>query len=179
MVAAPPFRWTREGFLLAVEAGAFGESTVELLDGEVYEIVSEGQPHRFATMLLQRALAQAFGETYIVRTEMGLPLGRSQPKPDVSVLRWDPEELRHRDEGAEDVVLVVEVVSSRPDTAEIKRSLYARAGVPEYWILDVAHRTLVTLQNPQDGTYGEVQTRLDGDQVVANGSVIAVRDLLP
>lgn len=89
-------------------------------------------------------------------------MGRSQPKPDVTVLRGTVDEFRRREEGREDAALVVEVVDSREDTAKGKRGLYARAGIPKYWILDVNWRTLTIHREPEAGEYGGDDDRAGG-----------------
>ncbi len=179
----PPHRITREEFSRFGESGAFGDRDFELLDGELYEAMSTDRPHRSATRRAARALRAAFGEAYDVSQEMELPLGpSSQPRPDVLVLRGDLDEFDARDEGPEDVALLVEIVDSRADTAAIKRGLYAAAGVPEYWILDVNARTLQVHRDPRGGEYRDVRTLGEGERTTAleaGSGEIAVADLLP
>ena len=177
------FLWDREEYVRAVDDGAFGDRTVELLEGEVYEKMAEHHPHRQVTRRLVEALRAVFGGTGVVQAESGIPMGRrSQPKPDVSVLRGVLEDYDTREEGPEDVALVVEVVDSRRDTAQKKVKVYGAAGVPEYWILDLRTRTLVVHREPHAKGYASVE-RFGEEASVAPlehpDSPVAVADLLP
>ena len=153
-------RWTREEYVRAADEGLFGERTVELLEGELYEKIAENRPHRSASSLTAEALRTAFGSAYNVREELGLPLGPfSQPKPDVFVLRGTAREFATvREEGPEDVALVVEIADTRRDTAQRKVRLYGAAGLPEYWILDLRTRTLVVHREPHAKGCGSIES---------------------
>ena len=180
MVCAPVV-WTREAFLRAAEGGAFEDRRVELIEGELIETVGENHPHRYATMAISEVLRAAFGAGFLVQRDAPIPMGRSQPKPDVVVLRGDLTTFRSREEGPDDAALIVEVVDSREDTAHGKRGLYARAEIPEYWILDVNRRVLTIHREPEAGEYGRVNTLREGDRarpLEARDDVL-VADLLP
>lgn len=164
-------------------SGLFGEREYELLDGQLYEIMSTNGPHRSASRRVARALRAVFGEGFDVSQEAELPLApRSQPRPDVLVLRGDLDQFDLRDEGPEDTALVIKVVDTREDTAVVKIGLYARAGIPEYWILDVNTRRLTVLRDPEDGEYRSTLV-LDETKTVRPVEVgageIAVADLFP
>ena len=180
---ARPFRWSRKEFVRAADDGAFGERTVELIDGEIYEKMGENHPHRQSTRRAMTALRLAFGAAGVVQAETGLPLGnRSQPKPDLSVLRGTDADYAQREEGPEDVALVVEIVDSRRDTAQQKIKLYGAAGLPEYWILDLRTRTLVVHRDPHAKGYARVETRDETATVCPlerPDAPVAVADLLP
>ena len=167
----------------AADDGAFGERTVELIEGEVYEKMSENHPHRTASALIDEALRVAFGSDYHVREGLGLPLSpRSQPKPDVFVLRGTARSFRGREEGPEDVALVVEIVDSRMDTAQRKLRVYGAAGLPESWILDLRTRTLAVHREPHAKGYASVTTYDEGATVAPlerPDANLAVADLLP
>ena len=180
-----PYRLSREDFLRMGETGVFGDRRFELLEGELYEIMGQNRPHRTSVRFTVQALRAVFGEDrYAVDADMEIPLDRSQPRPDVLVLRGSARELadREEEEGPDDVALIVEVVDTRADTAAIKRGVYARAGVPEYWIVDVNARKLTIHRDPAPDGYQSVQILRDHQRVAPLEPGIAevsVLDLLP
>ena len=182
--SALPYRISREDFSRWIEAGVFGERDFELLDGELYEIMGQNRPHRVAARLIAAALRTAFGPGYSVDTDIDIPLGASQPQPDVLVLRGTPRELADRDEeeGPEDVALIVEIVDTRADTAALKRNVYSTASIPEYWIFDVNQRRLIVHREPSDEGYRLVHV-FDAEQGIrpleVGAESIPVAQMLP
>lgn len=154
-------RWTREDCARLAEGG-FLQGRYELIDGVIISKMGQNRPHANAIMRLTGWLVRVFGADYI---QIQLPVDVSstdnplnEPEPDGSALNKSVENFRTSNPGPEDVLLVVEVSDSplRLDQT-IKRERYARAGFPEYWILDVNGRRLIRHRNPQaDGTYSEV-----------------------
>ena len=180
---ARPFRWERKEFVREVDRGTFGDRAVELLNGVVFEKMGENYPHRHAMRKAMKVLRLVFGDAGVVQAEAGIPLaGRSQPKPDLSVLRGSESNYDHREEGPEDVALVVEIVDSRRDTAQRKLRVYGAAGLPEYWILDLRTRTLAVHREPHGKGYASVESHAE-DATVATlerpDVPVAVADLLP
>ncbi|MFC4060408.1 Uma2 family endonuclease [Planomonospora corallina] len=112
----------------------------ELIDGSLVFVSPQASFHTRAVDLLVSGLRRTVPAELRVRREMSVVLGRDQrPEPDLSVVRasaeQSPEQTFYR---AEDVVLVVEVVSPESKTRDRKRkpSLYASAGIPHFWIVE-------------------------------------------
>jgi Uma2 family endonuclease len=144
----PRRRWTRDEYYRMAEAGIFkpGER-VELIDGEVVEKVSpQSPPHANATVVVSEALRAAFHEGHHVRVQVPLLLGSSEPEPDVAVVAGHPRDFSDHPTAA---VLVVEVAQSSlaADRSE-KASLYARAGIADYWIVNLVDRRLEVYRDP-------------------------------
>jgi Uma2 family endonuclease len=182
-----PWRWTREDFVRLADAGYFGpEARVELIEGEVLQKVGQGNAHIYSVTALAEALRTVFGGDYLVRQQLALPLAaRSQPEPDVSVLRGPAERYDGRDPSLEDVALVVEVSdSSLAFDRGPKLAMYARAGIGEYWILNLVDRRLEVHRRPlaELGAFGDVTLVGEGEGVgplaVPDGRVDVAR-LLP
>ncbi len=183
-------KWTRLEYERLVEAELLGpEDRIELLGGQM--IVKEPQysPHATAIQLVQRTLDRAFGPGWSVRPLLPIALAEdSEPEPDVCVVRGNPRD--YRDTHPESPVLIVEVSLSRLGfDREHKGSLYARAGITDYWIVNLPDRRVEIYREPvPDGAaffgwrYGHSAT-LGPDQriapLAAPAAEIAVADLLP
>jgi len=183
-------KWTRLEYDRLVEAEILGpEDRIELLGGQM--IVKEPQysPHATAIQLVQRTLDRAFGPGWSVRPQLPIALAEdSEPEPDVCVVRGDPRD--YRDAHPERPVLIVEVSLSRLGfDREHKGSLYARAGITDYWIVNLADRRVEIYREPvPDGAasfgwrYGRSATLGPDERIsplAAPAAEIAVADLLP
>lgn len=191
MESAPQLRrWKRVEYEALVEKGVFGpEDRIELLDGLLVVAEPKSTWHVAAVRLVELALMRAFGDGWDVRTQAPVALDdASEPEPDVAVVRGGPRDylLEHPSEP----VLVVEVsLTSLAFDRDHKASLYARAGRPEYWIVNLVDRVLEVRREPaplSSAPYGwdyrSVTVLESGDTVTplaAPGARIAVADLLP
>jgi Uma2 family endonuclease len=163
------------------ESGRF-----ELVEGRLVEKEMKGRAHQVATERTRRALERLLPAGWRVEQEapLRLPARRSEPEPDVSVLRGALEDAAAAHPGPGDAALVVEV--SRTSAAKDRRlgRVYAASGIPAYWILDVEARRLEAYAEPGPAGYAsrrvlresqEAELVLDG---VPAGRV-PVSDLLP
>lgn len=148
-IASPrPIRWTRDAYYRMGDAGLFIGMRVQLIDGGIVEMSPQGFPHSLTITLVSDELHSAFGPGHWIRIQMPLTLGEnSEPEPDVAVVAGQPRDLRDHPSTA---LLVVEVSDSTYalDLGK-KASLYAAAGIRNYWILDLGTRRLVSLRNPK------------------------------
>ena len=182
--------WTREDYLKMAEAGVFAPGErVELIEGEIIKMTPQKGPHMTGVTLVSEELRRAFGKGYVVRVQGPIALGPlSEPEPDVTVVRGSPRD--YRDSHPTTAVLVVEV----SDTTLVldrqqKAGLYARAGIPEYWILNLLEQVLEVYRGPAPIPdhplgYGYRSSEcLDASASVvplaASATPIAVADLLP
>lgn len=154
-----PRRWSRDEYERMVGAGVLGpEDKVELIDGEILVVSPEGPRHASTIDLARRALERVFPAAYFVRP--GHPLAAddaSLPEPDLLVVPGDPANYLDRHPGSEDAVLVVEVSnSSLPFDLDRKLRLYARAGVPEYWVIDLVNRCVHVHEDPLGDAFRRV-----------------------
>lgn len=185
---APParaetYRWSREVYDRAVEAGVFGpEDRIELLGGELLTMTPQGSRHAAVATRIGEELARVFGDRGHVRTQMPLAADDdSEPEPDLAVVAGDA--LDYLDAHPAAALLVVEVAddSLRRDR-NVKRGLYARCGIPEYWIVSLPDARLEVCRRPVGGTYRDAAILRAGDTVTplaAPTAAIPVSDLLP
>jgi len=182
--------WTRVEYERLVELEILGpDDRIELIGGAMICKEPQYSPHTTAIRLVERALTAAFGPGWDVRQQMPVALDDdSEPEPDVCVVPGEPRD--YRDAHPTRPVLVVEVALSRLGfDRERKGSLYARAGLAEYWLVNLSDRRLEVYREPiPDGAarygwrYGSAQA-LGADAVVAPlakpSASVRVADLLP
>ena len=143
-------RWTRVEYARLIDLGLLDEDEpVELVDGELVCKEPQSARHAAAVLLVAEALRRAFGAGWQVRIQMPIALGdNSEPEPDVAVVEGGPGDFF--DAHPAYAALVVEVaVSSLGFDRDEKASLYARGGVPDYWILDVDGRRMEVRRDPR------------------------------
>jgi len=147
---------------------------IELLDGELVVVSPQGPDHAGVASTLGHRLARAYGDGFAVRTQFPVTAGEhSLPEPDIAVVRGDPADYLTRHPGPDDTVLLVEVSSTSRRTDQRKALVYAGAGYPVYWRLDLPRRTLEVYERPAAGSYGSLSTR--GLDVPVTLPVIGVR----
>lgn len=145
--AAPrPWRWSPAAYRRLGQIGLFAGRRVELIRGEIIEMSPAGWPHTLATTLTAEALRRAFAGIGWVIIQGPLPTPDSEPEPDVRVVPGDPRSYADHPRQA---LLVVEVAdSSLFYDITTKAELYACAGIPDYWVLDLAGRRLLVYRGP-------------------------------
>ena len=183
-------KWTRVEYDRLVEAEILGpEDRIELLGGQMIAKEPQYSPHATGISLALRVLTAAFGPGWNVRAQLPVALDdESEPEPDVSVVPGDPRD--YRDAHPERPVLIVEVALSRLRfDREHKGSLYARARVADYWIVNIPDRRLEVYREPVPDAaarfgwrYGRA-VALGPDERVAPlalpGASVTVAELLP
>ncbi|WP_397546178.1 Uma2 family endonuclease [Rhodothermus marinus] len=185
MEAVQTYRWTREAFEKLAEVGLVDpDARLELIDGEILQKMSpQSSRHATAVLLVAEALRSVFASpAYTVRVQLPLALGPySEPEPDVAVVEGTPR--RYREAHPSTAVLVVEVAdASLAFDRTRKASLYARAGIPEYWIVNLLDGVLEVHRQPEGDTYQQrmVLPSQERVQPLARPEVeIAVAELLP
>ena len=144
------------------EVGILGEDDrVELLEGVLTVMSPIGPRHALAVDALMRLLVAAVGDRARVRIQNPVTLDNgSEPTPDVVVARnrWRGYPASHP--GPDDVLLLVEVSDStiRADLGA-KRALYARAGIAEYWVVDLTKDVVHVHRTPAGGRYADEHER--------------------
>jgi Uma2 family endonuclease len=179
-----PHVWTRLEYERLVESGGFHpESRVELVGGEVLDMPPQKSRHATAVQLADEALRAAFGRAFCTRAQMPLAIDDySEPEPDIAVVTGSPRD--YRDAHPTTAVLIVEVADSSLafDRAR-KLALYARNGIPEYWILNLADSVLEIHRAPTGSDYTDRRVLAAAEQIAplhAPGNrKVAVSDLMP
>jgi Uma2 family endonuclease len=152
-------RFTVDEFHRMATAGIFGEDDrVELIDGEIVDMTPIGSRHQACIDRLTELFVGSLAGKALVRVQGPLRLGEhSEPQPDVTLLRRQPDFYASGHPGPGDVLLVVDVAdTSLPYDRGVKMPLYARAGIPEAWLVDLEGERIVVYRAPGEAGYGQV-----------------------
>ena len=152
-----PHRWTITEFEAMIEVGLITEeSKVELLDGIITKKMGTGPLHDFVLRRLMRMCNRRLGDEHEVGAQSPVRLPpSSRPEPDLWVSRAGSGQHREATIEEADLALVIEVADSSIRRDEkVKLGIYARAGVPEFWIANV-QREQITVYTQPDATGGK------------------------
>lgn len=186
----PVFRFSVEQYHEMIRAGILKDGDpVELLEGWLILKMSKNPPHRLATGLATEALRAITPAGWYVDAQEPITTSDSEPEPDLQIVRGERRRYSDRHPGPQDVAVVVEVADTTLNRDRtIKKRLYAAAGVPVYWILNLIDKNLEVYTDPsgpaEEPDYREhrdygagdlVPLSLDGREV----GRVAVREILP
>jgi Uma2 family endonuclease len=182
-------RWTRAEYDRLVALGAFEREPLELVGGQLIVAEPQSAYHAGGVRAVDYALRAALPSGWIVSVQSPVSIDdESEPEPDVSIV---PGQLAdYRDAHPSRPVLVVEVAESSLRFDRLRKgSLYARAAIPDYWIVNLVDRVLEVYRDPgpePSARYGWVYrsvVTLTPPRVVEpvglSGVRVAVADLLP
>lgn len=144
---------------MMADAGLFADGRYELLEGEILKLMPN-EPHSFVNSELVFLLANVFGSAYVRVPSSLAATADSEPEPDAAVtVKPRREYLKTGIPPGSEFRLVVEVSDStlRRDKG-LKAKLYAAAGVPEYWVVDLNGREVLVHRDPVEGAYQSTTT---------------------
>jgi Uma2 family endonuclease len=177
-------RWTRSEYDRLIDAGVLSpEERVELLDGDIVRMWPQNPGHSVAIGNVEDVLRDVFRTDAHIRIQMPF-LGDdySEPEPDIAVVRGHRRDYLVAHPAT--AILLVEVADSTLDYDRRRKGpAYARADVPEYWIVNLVERLIEVYRDPTpDRGYQTVSRFRPGDSfspLAAPGTTFAVDDLLP
>jgi Uma2 family endonuclease len=185
-----PRPWSAEELYRLLSLGFFDGQRVELIEGEILQMASQSNWHAQSITLTRDVLAGLFGNNHWVRVQMSLDLTlMSVPDPDIAVISGSVRDNAGRD-NPKSALLIVEVSETTlVHDRKRKASLYAKARIMDYWIVNLEKRFLEVYRNPvADQTkefgfgYQDVQYLEPTDEIsplaMPQGR-IKVADLLP
>ena len=183
IIERAPRTWTRCEYDQMVEAGVLGpEDRVELIEGEILTMSPQKSPHVKGVHRVFRCLSAAFGPGFWVRAQAPLAiLADSEPEPDVAVVAGELDD--HDDAHPSTALLVVEVADTSLAFDRLRKGrVYARAGIPEYWILNLNEAVLEVYREPRGESYAERIVLAAPDSIAPLArpeTSISVAELLP
>lgn len=163
------------------EAGVLPpDARVELIEGEIIDMAPIGTAHADIMRILSRRLVELVGDEAVVSIQLPVRLSRrSEPQPDLAVLRGSRQRYRDAHPSANDALLLIEVSDTtlRYDL-ENKARLYATHGIREYWVVDVANDRIWRHRQPTGAHFAVVEEVTEGALELPDGlGAIAVNEL--
>ncbi len=183
----PRKKWTRAECAFLDTLDFWNQQKLELVEGELINKMGKNRPHGNALTTLVDWLKQTFGSLF-VQQEVSIDVApeddpTNEPEPDIIVLKRKYSDFPSSNPKPEDLRLVVEVAdTSLQFDLTTKAALYARAGLGEYWVLDVAGRRLLVHREPIAGHYTSVVAYGEAESVAslaAPHSLFRVADAFP
>ena len=151
MVAATRRKFTIAEYHQLVDLGFFTENDrIELIRGEIIEIAPKRTPHSVCNSLLWKQLYELIGKQAEIRVQEPITLpSNSEPEPDVVIANKKDDNYLSAHPTVEDIILVIEISDSTLKyDQETKLSLYAEAGINNYWIVNLVDNRLEVYSNP-------------------------------
>jgi len=139
----------------------------ELIRGIIIEKMSKSPLHSSIAKRLYDRIAAMLPKGFIVRREDPITLADSEPEPDIAIVRGSEEEFFQAHPGTAE--LVIEVAVSSPALDRANTSLYAEAGVAEYWIVLGLEQKVEVYRRPENGRYLEMKLLQAGDTLELSG----------
>jgi Uma2 family endonuclease len=157
-------KWTLDDYHRMIDAGILDDHRVELLRGEIVEMPPEGEPHAYSRNEAGEYLLKLLGDRAKVRQDSPITLPNdSEPEPDIAIVQALGREYRVHHPYPENILWLIEYSDSSLDKdLETKSNVYAEAGIPEYWVVNLRKLQLVVFRYPQDGEYTAKTTLMGG-----------------
>ncbi|HXB72334.1 MAG TPA: Uma2 family endonuclease [Candidatus Acidoferrales bacterium] len=183
----PRRRWTRAECSALESSGIWEQQNVELIDGELISKMGKNRPHVNALLNMMLWLMDAFGRDR-VNPETPIDVApednpTNEPQPDLIVLKRPSSTFQSRPPQPSELALVVEVADTTLQfDLTVKARLYARAGIVEYWVVDVTGRRLIVHRDPAPVGYRSVAAYSESEKVTPHTSPqseLLVGDILP
>lgn len=163
-----------------IETGVLTEQdAVELLEGWVVFKTARNPRHDNTLVRLEKVLHRLLGPEWVMRGQSAITTDESEPEPDVAVVRGPVEEYDDRHPGPADVALVVEVAdTSLTHDRTVKARIYARARLPEYWIVNVKDYVVEVYRDPSgprdESSYAAPELIRRGQNLTSSGLDISI-----
>jgi Uma2 family endonuclease len=164
-------RFTVSEYHRMAEAGILGEDDrVELVGGELVEMTPIGSRHLACVVALNHLLVEASERRWFVSVQNPVRLSeRDEPQPDLSLLRGMPDPAAPAPPGPEDVLVTIEVSDTTLSyDRNVKLPMYARARIPEAWIVDLTGRKVEVRLDPASDGYRASKTFGPGEVIVSS-----------
>ncbi len=143
------------------------EERVELIAGQIWQMAAKGAGHSAAVTRCDRMLRRVLGDRVLVRLQDPIQLDEySEPEPDIAVVAPDPDDYENNHPKPEQVYLLIEVADTTlKRDLEFKSLLYAKAGIIEYWVLEVINCQIHIFRNPSPNGYLSDRVVSAGDSI--------------
>jgi Uma2 family endonuclease len=154
-------KWSLDDYHQMIEIGLLADRPVELIDGEIIQMSPEGAPHTFYCRGTAKYLRLILGELAEVSEAHPITLPNdSEPEPDIAIVKTPFTIYKARHPIPSDIFWLIEVSNSTlAIDLGVKQDLYARSGIPEYWVMNLQTNELVVFKNlTADGYQSETRS---------------------
>ena len=151
-----------------IDAGILTEDDrVELINGEIISMSPLGKLHKAVVNRINKLLNSKVDKQAIVSIQNSILIpDHSEPEPDIALLKYRDDFYASQHAQPQDVLLIIEVAHTTWNTDyEVKRPLYATAGIAELWLVNVKQHEIEVHRNPARGTYKRIEILQSGDEV--------------
>ena len=156
-------KWSIDDYHLMIESGVLKNRSVELLEGEIIEVSPESPLHRFTNDSVAEYLRGLLQGKAKVFESHPITLDNSEPEPDISIVRLPNSNYRDHHPYPEDIYWLIEISNTTlEDDLNKKKKIYARAGINEYWIVDLKNTELIVFRGAFENDYKTKNTFNDG-----------------
>jgi Uma2 family endonuclease len=162
-------RFNVDEYYRMADAGILrSDARVELIDGDIIVMSPIGIPHASCVDRLSRLIGRILGDRAFERVQGPIRLNQgAEPLPDLAIITPRADDYAKAHPGPGDVLFVIEVMDSSADYDRgVKLGLYARAGIPEVWLVDLNEDRVEAYRKPAGGKY-------DDARVLARGQSLA------
>ena len=162
----PLAHFSLENYHQMIENGLLVNRRVELIDGLILEMSPEGTEHTYFSENLGKKLEKLLEKRAYVRENKPITLSNSEPEPDIAVVKLPRSQYFQHHPYPENILLLIEISKSTLDyDTSIKKKIYAQENIPEYWVVDVNRRKLISYRSPALNTYKQNREWLSGEKI--------------
>ncbi len=152
-------KWTVEDYHQLINQGVLAQKKVELLDGDIVTMPPESPLHSYANQSGANYLREKLKGLALVRESHPVTLSTSEPEPDIAIVKPLGSAYKTRHPEPKDIFLIIEISNTTlAYDLNDKKRVYAQAGIPEYWVVDLNARQVFIFRNPNQSDYQNQET---------------------
>jgi len=159
-------KWRIADYHRIIAAGILEGRNVELIGGEIIEMAPEGESHAYCSDEAGEYLIYLLGNRAKVRQgkPITLPPSNSEPEPDIAIIQRLGQDYREHHPYPENIFFLIEYSNfTLSKDLGIKSQIYAAAGIPEYWVINLRTMELIVFRSPTDEGYQLRETLTQGN----------------
>ncbi|MGF1588521.1 MAG: Uma2 family endonuclease [Pleurocapsa sp.] len=157
------FEWSIADWHELVNSGVLAERRVELLEGEIIQMSPESPMHSSINYSVVEYFKELLQNRAVIREAHPITLDNSEPEPDIAVVRSPYTDYFTRHPFPQDIYWLVEISNRTLKLdLEMKSIIYARNGIPEYWVIDLVNKQLIVHTQPVNNSYSQIQNLTTG-----------------
>ena len=147
-------KWSVDDYHLMIEKGILNNRACELIEGEIIEVSPESPFHRFTNDLIAQYLRELLKGKVKVFESHPITLNDSEPEPDIAIVRLPNTNYLNRHPYQQDIYWLIEISNTTLEyDLNQKKIIYAKAGINEYWVVDIKNSELIVFREASGNDY--------------------------